>query len=54
VKRVGLKVLYWLAVLVISVAILVALIMLLESRDTSSVSDHGGSPSAAVRSRPPS
>jgi hypothetical protein len=36
-KRIALKVLYWLAVLVISVAILIGLIMLLESRDTSSV-----------------
>ena len=36
-RRVALKVLYWVAVLVISVAILVGLILLLESRDSSSV-----------------
>jgi hypothetical protein len=32
-----LKILYWAAVLVVSVALLVALILLLESRDSSSV-----------------
>jgi hypothetical protein len=36
-RRLALKVLYWLAVLVISLAILVGLIMLLESRDDSAV-----------------
>jgi hypothetical protein len=37
VRKVLLKVLYWLAVLVVSVAILVGLITLLESRDKSSI-----------------
>jgi hypothetical protein len=36
-RRIALKVLYWVAVLAISLAILVGLIMLLESRDESSV-----------------
>ncbi len=45
-RRVGLRVLYWLAVLVISLAILVGLILLLESRDDSSV--EGRAPSAAL------
>ena len=36
-QKVLLKVLYWLAVAVVSVAILVGLILLLESRDSSSV-----------------
>ena len=36
-QRIGLKVLYWLAVLVVSLALLVALILLIESRDQSSV-----------------
>ena len=43
-RRIGLRVLYWLAVLVLSVAILVALILLIESRDQSNV-DHGSGPS---------
>ena len=38
-KRVLLSVLYWVAVLVISIAILVALVLLIESRDQSSVED---------------
>jgi hypothetical protein len=38
VKSVLLKVLYWLAVLIVSLALLVGLILLLESRDDSSVS----------------
>src|SRR5205814_6091934 len=37
-RKVLLKVLYWLAVLAVSIAILVGLITLLESRDKSSVS----------------
>jgi hypothetical protein len=37
VRKVLLKVLYWLAVLAVSVAILVGLITLLESRDKSQV-----------------
>jgi hypothetical protein len=36
-QRIGLKVVYWLAVLVLSLALLVALILLIESRDQSSV-----------------
>ena len=36
-RRIALKVLYWVAVLAISLAILVGLIMLLESRDDSAV-----------------
>ena len=36
-RRILLKTLYWLAVLVVSVAILVGLILLLESRDSSSL-----------------
>jgi hypothetical protein len=39
--RIGLKILYWLAVLAVSIVILVVLIMLIESRDQSNV-DHGG------------
>jgi preprotein translocase subunit SecG len=38
-----LKVLYWLAVLVVSLAVLVALVLLLESRDSSSIG-HGFEP----------
>jgi hypothetical protein len=38
VRKVLLKVLYWLAVLAVSIAILVGLITLLESRDKSSIS----------------
>jgi hypothetical protein len=41
--RVLLKILYWLAVLVISLALLVALILFFESRDESSV-DEGAVP----------
>ncbi|MEA2396721.1 MAG: hypothetical protein QOK25_277 [Thermoleophilaceae bacterium] len=37
------RIVYWLAVLVVSVAVLVALILLIESRDQSSVG-HGGAP----------
>ena len=36
-RRIALRVVYWLAVLVLSLAILVALILFLESRDESSV-----------------
>ena len=39
--RIGLKIVYWLAVLAVSIVILVVLIMLIESRDKSNV-DHGG------------
>lgn len=36
-RRIALRMLYWLAVLVVSLAILVGLILFLESRDESSV-----------------
>jgi hypothetical protein len=36
-RKLGLRVLYWLAVAIVSVAILVGLILLLESRDSSSL-----------------
>jgi hypothetical protein len=36
-RRIILRTLYWLAVLVVSLGVLVALILLLESRDSSSV-----------------
>jgi hypothetical protein len=35
-------VVYWLAVLALSVALLVVLVLLIESRDKSSVKDQGG------------
>jgi nitrogen fixation-related uncharacterized protein len=38
-----LKILYWLAVVAISVALVIALILFLESRDRSSVEDSGAS-----------
>jgi hypothetical protein len=47
-RRIAAKVVYWLAVLVVSVAILVALILLIESRDSSSVESSSTAPSAAV------
>ena len=40
-QRVLLSVIYWVAVLVISVAILVALVLLIESRDQSRVEEGG-------------
>ena len=40
-QQIGLKVLYWAAVFAVSVVLLVALILLIESRDKSSVG-HGG------------
>ncbi len=40
-QRILLSVVYWLAVLVVSVALLVALVLLIESRDQSSVDDGG-------------
>ena len=40
-KRILLSVLYWVAVLVVSIAILVGLVLLIESRDQSSVEDRG-------------
>jgi hypothetical protein len=45
-RKVLLKALYWLAVLAVSIAILVALITLLESRDSSSI--NGGAWIAAL------
>lgn len=42
-KRILLSVLYWVAVLVVSIAILVGLVLLIESRDQSSVEDEGRS-----------
>ena len=47
-RRLALRVLYWLAVLAISLAILVGLIMLLESRDESSVEGRGPAPPQAL------
>ena len=38
-KRVLLTVLYWVAVLVVSLAILIGLVLLIESRDQSSVEE---------------
>ena len=38
-RRIALRVVYWLAVLVVSLAVLVGLILLLESRDDSSLED---------------
>lgn len=40
-QRIALKVVYWIAVLVVSVALLVVLIMLIESRDKSDVQSGG-------------
>jgi hypothetical protein len=43
-RRILLGAVYWLAVLAVSVALLVALVLLIESRDQSSVDeDEGGS-----------
>jgi hypothetical protein len=46
-RKILLKIIYWIAVLVISVAILVGLITLLESQDSSSID--GGAWIAALR-----
>ena len=40
-QRILLTVLYWVAVLVVSIAILIGLVLLIESRDQSSVGDEG-------------
>ncbi|MEA2308113.1 MAG: hypothetical protein QOI65_399 [Thermoleophilaceae bacterium] len=40
-QRIALKVVYWIAVLAVSVALLVALILLIESRDKSDVKSGG-------------
>ncbi|HYI98116.1 MAG TPA: hypothetical protein VEX36_00330 [Thermoleophilaceae bacterium] len=42
--RVLLKVLYWLAVLIVSLAVLVALVLYLESRDASRIEDDARAP----------
>ena len=47
-KKILLSVIYWIAVLVISVGILIGLILLLESRDSSSID--GGAWIAALSS----
>jgi hypothetical protein len=36
-QRIALRIVYWLAVLALSVALLIALVLLIESRDKSSV-----------------
>ncbi len=41
-----LKILYWFAVLVISLALLVALVLFFESRDDSSIDQRGTGPGA--------
>ena len=46
-QQIALKVLYWVAVLVLSLAILVGLILLIESRDKSAV-DKGGAIAPAL------
>ena len=46
-QRILLSVLYWVAVLLVSIAILVALVLLIESRDQSRV-EEGGSAGLAV------
>ena len=38
-RRVLLTILYWLAVLIVSIAVLVGLVLLIESRDQSSVEE---------------
>ena len=40
-QQIALKVLYWIAVLAVSLALLVALILLIESRDKSDVKSGG-------------
>ena len=48
--RVAGKVLYWLAVLVISIALLVALVLYFESRDESEL-DRGAAPTGPLAAR---
>ena len=54
-QRIALRVLYWLAVLVVSIALLIALILLIESRDKSSVGQgtapRGHAPAARASAR---
>ncbi len=47
-QRIALKVVYWLAVLAISIAILVALVLIIESRDQSSVDEDEGAAGLVV------
>jgi len=47
-QRIALRVVYWLAVLAISVAILVALVLIIESRDQSSVDEDEGAAGLVV------
>ena len=44
--RILLKVLYWLAVLIVSLAVLIALVLFLESRDASRIEDGARAPAA--------
>jgi hypothetical protein len=44
-----LKILYWLAVLAVSLALVVALILFLESRDQSSIEGEGRAPALPTR-----
>ena len=50
-RRVLLKVLYWVAVVAISLALVVALILFLESRDQSSVESDSGAAGSLLRDR---
>jgi hypothetical protein len=45
-RRILPKVLYWLAVLIVSIGVLIGLILLLESRDSSSIDNSRGPTSA--------
>ena len=47
-QRIALKVVYWLAVLAVSIAILVALVLIIESRDQSSVDEDEGAAGLVV------
>ena len=49
-RKLALRILYWLAVLIVSLAVLVGLILLLESRDDSSI--EGGTVIAAALTPP--
>jgi hypothetical protein len=48
-QRIALKVVYWLAVLAVSIVILVVLIMVIESRDKSSVKSGAAPPPLGVK-----
>jgi hypothetical protein len=43
-RRIALRVLYWLAVLIVSLALLVGLVLLIESRDNSQVQSGAAAP----------